>query len=118
MCSTVEGNNTATTSWIGTLVLVSVSVSSNLLDEPVFLCEKDPNHLIISFAAQLEKLAAKKKADVRPKLLAVEAEIKHRLSYIFSRLQIISETQPNISSETEDSNASKNFFTIPTKAAP
>ena len=45
----VDINNTATTSWIGTHVPVSVSISSNLLDEPVFICEKDPKRLIISF---------------------------------------------------------------------
>ena len=114
MFSTVEVNNTATTSWIGTHVPVSVSIPSNLLDELVFLCKKDPNHLIIFFVAQLETLAAKNKADMRPKFLAVEAEIKSR-SYIFSRLQIIFETQPNISSETEDSNVSKNFLRIQQK---
>ena len=87
----VEINKTATTSWIGTHVPVSVSVSSNLLDEPVFLCEKDPNRLIISFVAQLVILTAKNKADLRPKFLAVEAEIKASLSDISSRLQIASE---------------------------
>ena len=45
----------------------------------------------------------------------MEAEIKTRLSDISSRLQIISETQPNISSETEDSNLSKNFLRIQQK---
>ena len=102
----VEVNNTATTSWIGTHVLVSVLICLNFLDETVFLCEKDSNHLIISFVAQLETLAAKNKAEVRPKFLAVEAKIKTRLSDISSRLKVISETQPNISSETEDSNVS------------
>ena len=57
-------------------------------------------------------LAAKNKADMRPKFLAVEAEIKISLSDVSSRLQKISETQPNISSETEDSNATKNFLRI------
>ena len=87
----MEVNNTATPSWIGTHVPVSVSIS-NLLDEPVFLYEKDPN--------QMGTLAAIKKADVRPKILTVEAEIKIRLGDISSRQQLISETQPNISSET------------------
>ena len=58
----VEINNTTRKSWIGTHVPVLVSIFSNLLDELVFLCEKDPNHLIISFVAQLETLAAKNKA--------------------------------------------------------
>ena len=111
----VEANNTLTTSWIGTHVPVSLSISSNLLDEPVFLCENDPNRLIISFVAQLETLAAKNKADLKPKFLAVEAEIKTRLSDVSSRLQIFSETQPIISSETNDSNATKNFLRIQQK---
>ena len=114
----VEATNTLTTSWIGTHVPVSVSISSKLLDEPVSLCENDPNRLIISFVAQLETLAAKNKADLKPKFLVVEAEIKTRLSDVSSRLQIISETQPNISSETDDSNATKKFFTNPAKATP
>ena len=111
----VEANNTVTTSWIGTHIPVSVSIFSKLLDEPVFLCKNDPNRLIISFVAQLETLAAKNEADWRPKFLAVEAEIKTRLSDVSSRLQIISETQPNISSETGDSNATKNFLRIQQK---
>ena len=111
----VEANNTLTTSWIGTHVPVSVSISSNLLDEPVFLCENNANRLIISFVAQLETLAAKNKADLRPKFLAVEAEIKTRLSDVSSRLQIISETQRNISSEKDDSNATKSFLRIQQK---
>ena len=111
----VEANNTLTTSWIGTHVPVSVSISSNLLDEPVFLCENDPNRLIISFVAQLETLAAKNKADLRPNFLAAEAEIKTRLNDVSSRLQIISETQPNISSEKDDSNATKSFLRIQQK---
>ena len=85
------------------------------MDEPVFLCDKDPNRLIISFVAQLEILAAKNKADLRPKFLAVEAEIKTRLSDNSSRLQIVSEIQPNIGSETEDSNVSKSFLQIQQK---
>ena len=105
----MEANNTVTTSWIGTHVPVLVSISSNLLDEPVFLWENDPNRLIISFVAQLETLAAKNKVDLIPMSLAVEAQMKTRLSDVSSRLQIISETQPNISSETGDSNATKNF---------
>ena len=106
----VDINNTATTLWIGTHVPVSVSISSNLVDEPVFLCENDPNCLIISFVAQLEILAAKNKVDVRSKFLEVEAEIKTRLNFVSSRLQITSETQSNISSETEDSKTSKTFY--------
>ena len=55
-----EISSTATISWIGTHVPVSLSIFSNLLEEPIFLCEDDPNRLIKSFVAQLEALAAKK----------------------------------------------------------
>ena len=53
--------STAATSWTGIHEPVSVSTFSSLLEEPVFLCEDDPNRLIISFVAQLETLAAQKK---------------------------------------------------------
>ena len=106
----VDISNTATTSWIGTHVPVSVSIFSNLLKEPIFLCEKDPNRLIISFVAQLETLSAKNKADLRPKFLEVEAEIETRLSDISSRLEIISESQLENSIKAEDSNASNKFL--------
>ena len=106
----VDISNTATTSWIGTHVPVWVSIFSNLLKEPIFLCEKYPNRLIISFVAQLETLSAKNKADLRPKFLEVEAEIETRLSDISSRLEIISESQLENSIKAEDSNASKNFI--------
>ena len=105
-----EISSTATISWIGTHVPASVSIFSNLLEEPNFLCEDDSNCLIISFVAQLETLAAQNKADMRPKLLAVEAEIETRLSGISSRLKVISEIQPNVSNKTEDKNAPENFY--------
>ena len=61
------------------------------------------------------QLSAKNKADLRPKFLAVKTEIETRLSDVSSRLQIISETQPSISSETSNSNATKNFLRIQPK---
>ena len=106
----VDASNTATTSWIGTHVPVSVSISPNLLNEPIFICDEDPNRLIISFVAQLETLAAKNKVDVRSMFLEVEAEVKTRLSDISSKLEIISESQSKNSNKTEESNASKNFL--------
>ena len=78
------------------------------MDEPVFFCENDTNRLIIFFVAKLQKLAAK--ADVRPKFFVVEAEIKTRLSDFSSRLQIIPESQPNISSKREENKVSKKFL--------
>ena len=41
--------DTNTTTWIGKHVLISVSFSSNLVEEPIFLCNSDPHHLVASF---------------------------------------------------------------------
>ena len=46
-----------TTTWIGKHVPISVSISSNLISEPIFLCNANPHHLILSFITALEGLA-------------------------------------------------------------
>ena len=48
-----------TTTWIGKHVPTSVSVFSSLQDDPILLCEKDPELLIIAFVSNLELLAEK-----------------------------------------------------------
>ena len=106
----VDVSNTATTSWIGFHVPVSVLFSSNMLKETIFICDEDPNRFIISFVAKLETLAAKNKVDVRSKFLEVEAEIKTSFSDISSKLEIISASQSKNSNKAEDSNASKKFL--------
>ena len=44
---TEELKETQTTTWIGKHVPVSVSISSNLIDEPIFLYNKDPQILFL-----------------------------------------------------------------------
>ena len=44
---TEELKEAQTTTWIGKHVPISVSMSSNLIDEPIFLYNKDPQNLII-----------------------------------------------------------------------
>ena len=48
---------TQTTTWIGKQVPISVSLLSNLPDEPIFLYKKDPQNLIFDFVNNLELLA-------------------------------------------------------------
>ena len=48
---------TETTTWIGKHVPISVSISSNLIPEPIFLCNANPHHFILSFVTALEVLA-------------------------------------------------------------
>ena len=54
-----EMKATEPTTWIGRHVPISVSISSNLQDAPIFLCEKDPEFLINAFVSSLELLAEK-----------------------------------------------------------
>ena len=49
---------TQTTTWIGKHVPISVSTSLNLIDEPDFLYNKDPQKLIIDFVI-LRKVSSK-----------------------------------------------------------
>ena len=50
--------DTNTTTWIGKHVPISVSISSNLVEEPIFLCNSDPTHIIASVIGVLETLAS------------------------------------------------------------
>ena len=56
---TEELKETQTATWIRKLVPISVSISSNLIDEPIFLYNKDPQNLIINFVSNLKLLAEK-----------------------------------------------------------
>ena len=52
---------TETTTWIGRHVPISVSISSNLIPEPIFLCNAKPHHLISPFVTALEGLGTQSK---------------------------------------------------------
>ena len=65
--STEELKETQTTTWIVKHVPISVSISSNLIDESIFLYNKDPQNLIIAFVTNLELLAEQSKLEMRKK---------------------------------------------------
>ena len=81
-----ELKDTNKTTWIGKHEPISVSISSNLIQEPIFLCNKDPKTLIVSFVEALEELASKSKAELLQKFSPVENAIKTRVSSIFEKL--------------------------------
>ena len=62
---------TETAMWIGKHVPISVSISSNLIPEPIFLCNANPHHLISSFITALEGLATQSKAQMRLNFIEV-----------------------------------------------
>ena len=77
---------TETTTWIGKHVPISVSNSSNLIPEPIFLCNASPHHLISSFITALEGLATQSKAQMKLNFIEVETAIKIKLYAILEQL--------------------------------
>ena len=65
---------------------ISVSIWSNLIPEPIFLCNANPHHLISSFITALEGLATQSKAQMKLKFLEVETAIKIKLCAILEQL--------------------------------
>ena len=65
---------------------ISVFISSNLIDEPIFLYNKDPQNLIIDFVSKLELLAEKSKLEMRTKFQDIEVVVNERMKKIFDQL--------------------------------
>ena len=78
--------DTETTQKIGKHVPISVSISSNLIESPIFLCNSNPRDLVESFVVALESLAAQSKAQMKLQFLDIETSIKSRLNAIFAVL--------------------------------
>ena len=83
---TEELKETQTTTWIGKHVPISVSLSSNLIDEPIFLYNTDQQNLIIDFVSKLELLAEKSKLEMRTKFQDTEVAVNERMKKIFDQL--------------------------------
>ena len=77
---------TETTKWIGKLVTISVSGSSNLIPQHIFLCNSNPRYLVSSFISALEGLATQSKAQIDLKFIEVETAIMIKLSSILEQL--------------------------------
>ena len=55
--------DTETTTWIGKHIPISVSIPSNLIQEPIFLCDPTPRDLVLSSIDALENLATQNTAN-------------------------------------------------------
>ena len=75
-----------TTKWIGKHIPISVSISSNLVKEPIFLCNSDPRHLVTSFIGALENLALQSKAILKNLFFDIETTINIKLGSILEKL--------------------------------
>ena len=78
--------DTITTTWVGKHVPISVSISSSLVEEPIFLCNSDPHHLVASFIGVLENLASQSKAKMKNSFLDIETTKKIKLGSILEKL--------------------------------
>ena len=65
---------------------ISVSISLNLIPEPIFLCNDNPLHLFSSFIPAVEGLATQSKAQMKFSFMEVEAAIKIKLCAILEQL--------------------------------
>ena len=92
---------TQTTTWIGKHVPISVSISSNLIDEPIFLYNKDPQKLIINIVIKLELLAGKVKLEMRTKFQDAERVVNERMSKTFQELNERCRNRPTENFENE-----------------
>ena len=72
--------NTATTTWLGKHVPLSVSISSNLIAKPIFLCNSNPRDLVESFTDAVESLATQSQAQIKLNFLELETAIKSKLT--------------------------------------
>ena len=77
---------TETTTWIGKYVPITVSISSNLISEPSFICNANPRHLISSLITALEGLATQSKVQMIFNFIEVETAIKIKLCAILEQL--------------------------------
>ena len=78
--------DTNTTTWIGKHVPISVSITANLVEEPIFFCNSDPHHLVASFIGALEFLATQGRAKVKNLFLDIKSTKKIKLGNILENL--------------------------------
>ena len=78
--------DTDTTKWIEKRITILVSSSSNLVKEPIFLCNSDICHLITFFISALEILALQSKTIMKNLFIDIETTIKLKLGSILEKL--------------------------------
>ena len=83
---TEELKETQITTCIGKHVPISVSISSNLINEPIVCYNKNPQNLILDFVSKLELLAEKSKLEKRTKFQDFEVAVNERMKKILDQL--------------------------------
>ena len=78
--------DTDMTKWIGKQIPISISISSNLVKEPIFLCNSAPHHVVTSFIGALENLALQSKAIMKNLFFNTETTINIKQGSILEKL--------------------------------
>ena len=74
-----------TTKWLGKHGPISLSVLSNLVEGPIFLCNTDPQHLVATLIGALEKLSCQSNAKMKNLFLDIKTAIKIKLGCIMEK---------------------------------
>ena len=83
-------------------VPISISISSNLISEPIFLCNANAHHLISSFITALEGLASESKAQMKLNFIEVETAIKIKLGATLEQLNQRRKQAESVSNFADD----------------
>ena len=78
--------DTNTTNRNGEQIPISVSISSNLVEEPILLSNSDPHHLVTSFIGALENLALQSKTIMKNLFFDIKTTLKIKLGSILEKL--------------------------------
>ena len=78
--------DTNTTFWIRKHASISVSISSNLVEETIFISNSDPHHLVASFIGAPEHLASQSRAKMKNLLLNIKTTKKIKLGSILEKV--------------------------------
>ena len=65
---------------------MSVSIFSNPVEEPIFLCNSDPHQIVESFIGALENLASQSKAKMKNLFLDIKTTTKIKPGSILEKL--------------------------------
>ena len=70
--------DTDTTTWICNQVLIAVYISSNLIEQPIFLRNSNPIALVESIADVFDGLATQRKTHKKSKILVIETSMRSK----------------------------------------
>ena len=94
--------DTHSTAGIGKQLPLTVSISSNLIEEAIFQCNSNRKDSVESFVDALDGLATHNKIQLKLKFLQIVTSVKRKLNQVFSTLnQLRCRKQPVLEFEDE-----------------